>query len=239
MTTAQYQALADDITTLLNLEQSPVGLAFVDQAPAGIEQITEVSPSACAFWRRGEQSLFYAAAEQHYNCPVGSMVMGFDLPPNVMQQLGGLVETMCGWSYLSPEEGDKIPSVGSKAAGALYGPLGSFPTTPAVVVMWLTPKQAMVFNEAIGTASWASNPARVGGRPACAAVPLALANNTPTLSFGCIGMRTFTDIADDRMLAIVPGNQVETFVAALRSTAEANSRMLAFYQQRLAEVVGS
>ncbi|MEV6810766.1 MULTISPECIES: DUF169 domain-containing protein [Micromonospora] len=235
----QYRDAATEISALLDLEQPPVAVAFVEQVPDGVETTTAVSPSACAFWRRGEQEVFFAAAAQHYNCPVGSMVMGFDMPAEVMQELGGLVETMCGWSYLGAEEGAKIPSVGGNAGGAVYGPLGSFPVTPKAVVMWLTPKQAMVFNEAIGTASWAATPARVGGRPACAAIPLALGSATPTLSFGCIGMRTFTSIADDRMLAVVPGDQIESFTAALRSTAEANGKMLGFYQSRLAAVTAS
>jgi uncharacterized protein (DUF169 family) len=232
----EYRALAEQIQSLLDLATPPVALAFVDEPPAGVARTSNVSPSTCGFWRLAENGVFYADATQHFNCQVGSMVMGFDLPPHIMQDLGGLVETMCGCAYLSPEEGDKIPSVGSKAAGVVYGPLAEFPTAPSAVVLWLSPRQAMLYNEAAGAASWATEATRVGGRPACAAVPMAMQGGQPTLSLGCIGMRTFTEIADDRMLAVVPGNKLDAFVAALRTTMDANRSMLSFYEQRKAEV---
>jgi uncharacterized protein (DUF169 family) len=232
----QYRATADEIGSLLELSTPPVAVAFVDAAPAGIAQTTTVSPSTCGFWRQAEQGVFYADAQQHFNCQVGAMVMGFDLPAEVMQVLGGLVETMCGCAYLSPEEGDKIPSVGSHAAGVVYGPLAQFPLPPNAVVVWLSPKQAMLYNEAAGSASWAATPARVSGRPACASMPLAIQGQQPTLSFGCIGMRTFTEVADDRMLAVIPGDRLDAFVEALRGTADANRAMLSFYESRKAEV---
>jgi uncharacterized protein (DUF169 family) len=235
----EYHGAAAEISSLLDLQSPPVAVAFVEAPPAGVQQTTEVSPSTCGFWRMAERGVFYADAAQHFNCQVGSMVMGFDLPEQVMQQLGGLVETMCGCSYLAPEEGDKIPSVGGKAAGIVYGPLAEFPMQPGAVVLWLSPRQAMLFHEAAGTASWAAEPARVGSRPACAALPMAIQGQRPTLSLGCMGMRTFTEVADDRMLAVVPGNAVDSFVQALRTTMEANRAMQSFYEQRKAEVAAA
>jgi uncharacterized protein (DUF169 family) len=235
----EYHGVAEEIRTLLKLDVPPVAVAFVDTPPAGIPQTAQVSPSTCGFWRQGEQGVFYADAAQHFNCQVGAMVMGFELPPPVMEQLGGLVEAMCGCSYLVPEEGDKIPSVTSKPIGVVYGPLGEIPVPPSAVVLWLSPRQAMLFNEASGSASWAAAPARVGSRPACAALPLAMNGAQPTLSLGCAGMRTFTEVADDRMLAVVPGGSLTDFVAALRTTAAANVAMQQFYDQRKAEVAAS
>jgi uncharacterized protein (DUF169 family) len=231
-----YRNLADEISSLLEVSTPPVAIAFVSAPPEGVAQTTNVSPSTCGFWRQAERGVFYATAAQHFNCQVGAMVMGFDLPEQVMREIGGLVETMCGCAYLSPEEGDKIPSVGSHAAGVVYGPLAEFPVAPAAVVLWLSPKQAMLYNEAAGGASWAATPSRVSGRPACATVPLAIQGQQPTLSFGCIGMRTFTEVADDRMLAVVPGEKLASFLDALRSTADANRAMLSFYESRKAEV---
>lgn len=237
--TTRYQEQARDVRSLLQLDLPPIALTFVDGQPSDVTQTATVSPSSCAFWRQAEAGVFYAAAAQHYNCQVGSMVMGFQLPEEVMAQLGGLVETMCGWSYLSPEEGDKIPSVASNAAGVVYGPLADFPMAPSAVVVWLTPKQAMLFNEAVGSASWAAAPARVSGRPACAAIPSAMKGELPVLSLGCAGMRTFTAIADDRMLAVVPGAKIDDFVSRLRATAESNAKMLSYYEKRLAEVTSA
>lgn len=233
-----HQQRAADVRSLLNLDVAPVALTFASEPPAGVPQTTHTSPSTCGFWRHAEKSTFYATAEQHHNCQIGAMVMGFELPPEIMDQIGGLVGTMCGHSYLSPEEGDKIPSVGGGAHGILYGPLAEFPADPDLVLLWLTPSQAMIYYEAIGAASWAAEPTRIGGRPACAALPMALQSSRPTLSFGCMGMRTFTEISDDRMLAVVPGGKLGQFVDALRVTASANQTMESYYQGRKADVAG-
>jgi uncharacterized protein (DUF169 family) len=232
----RYQEQATEIVSLLGLDRPPVALALMTEAPAAVPEADRISPSSCAFWPRAETSVFYASAEQHHHCQIGAMVMGFNLPDAVMQQIGGLVEAMCGCQYLSPDEGDKIPTADSGAAGILYGPLSQFPQAPDAALLWLTPAQAMIYHEAVGSASWASVPARTTGRPACAAIPLSISDGRPSLSLGCKGMRTFTEVADDRMLAVVPGAKLDEFLAALRTTASANEEMEKYYTKRKAEV---
>ncbi|GIH03486.1 hypothetical protein Rhe02_15530 [Rhizocola hellebori] len=233
---ARYHEHASEIISLLSLDRQPVALAFMREAPVDVPQADRISPSSCAFWPRAESSVFYASAEQHHHCQIGAMVMGFALPDVVVQQIGGLVEAMCGCQYLSPEEGEKIPKVEAAASGILYGQLSVFPQTPAAVLLWLTPAQAMLYQEAIGSASWASAPARTTGRPACAAIPLSISDGRPVLSLGCKGMRTFTEVADDRLLAVVPGASLDDFVASLRTTVSANENMEAYYTKRKADM---
>lgn len=67
----------------------------------------------------------------------------------------------------------------------MYGPLGDFPVEPDVILMWLTPRQAMIFNEATGTSNWTSPSDKMLGRPACAALPAALNESQPKISLGC------------------------------------------------------
>ena len=50
------------------------------------------------------------------------------------------------------------------------------------------------------------------------------------LSLGCMGMRTFTQIAEDRLLGVLPGDQVEAFLGRLQTTIQANAAMASFYQ---------
>lgn len=232
-----HDSIASRLTSLLELDIPPVALARVDEAPQGVQHSIETVPSSCALWRSAERGVFYASAEDHYNCPVGAMVMGFDLPQPVTEELGQLVESMCNQNYLLPEEAAHIPAMEGAATGVVYGPLADLPVEPDVVLMWLSPRQAMLVNETGEGANWASDSTRVGGRPGCAALPLAMADGRPTLSFGCIGMRTFTQIASDRMLAAVPGEKLADVVAALEETAAANAAMQQFYEQRRAEVL--
>ncbi len=230
---------AQQLSALLSLRHPPIALAFVKDAPDGIAPPSSPVPSACTFWRQAEHGTFYAAADQHFNCPVGAMVMGFELPAAVNEQLGGLVQSMCEARYLSMDEAAKIPSVAKHSAGIVYGPLSEFPLDPDVVVMWVDVAQAMLYSEAAGRAAWTSAPMEVSGRPGCAALPIALQSNLPGMSLGCAGMRTFTEIGDDMNLAVLPGSALATFLDDLARTVESNNAMRSFYSAHKAATVGS
>lgn len=232
----EMTSAAERLTATLNLDFGPIGLAFTDTPPEGIPGPGPVAPSACSFWRRAEQGVFYAAAADHFNCAVGSMVMGFALPDEVQAALGGLVESMCACGYLDEEEAAKIPAVTPSSQGIVYGPLASLPVPADVILLWLTPAQSMILNEAAGGAKWTSGLVSVSGRPACAAIPIARAEGSPAMSLGCAGMRTFTGISGNYLLGAIPGTAADSLVAALESTVAANDSMLAFYQGRLAEL---
>ena len=235
---------ASDTATLLTetlaLDMPPVALAFLDSAPAGVAAPGAVSPSACGFWRQAETGVFFAPADAHFNCPVGAMVMGFDLPEAVSDELMGLVGTMTRCGYIGAEEPGHIPTSRKKGAqGMLYGPLAIFPAAPDAVLLWLQPAQAMIVSEAMGGAAWGNDrPARALGRPACAAIPQAMEAGRTTLSLGCAGMRTFTGIGPERLLAVIPGAALASFAAELKRLREVNDAMEAFYKQRAALVGG-
>jgi uncharacterized protein (DUF169 family) len=231
-----HATTAQQLTALLSLRRPPVALAFADQPPDGIPTATKAVPSSCTFWRQAEQSAFYATAKQHFNCPVGSMVMGFELPSDVSEQLGGLVQSMCDAQYLNMDEAAKIPSVDRRSAGIVYGPLKDFPLDPDAVLLWVNLGQAMLLTEAAGRAAWTSAPMEISGRPGCAAIPLALRNSQPGMSLGCAGMRTFTEVGDDETLGVVPGDALPSFVEALASAVDSNAAMRDFYSAHKAMV---
>jgi uncharacterized protein (DUF169 family) len=232
--------IAEILDAKLGAAQPPVALAFVAAPPPGVAPLAAVVPAACALWRKAESEVFYASAASHFNCPIGAMVMGFDLPPTVSDELMGLVGQMTACGYVGGDEPAKIPVHKKKSAGIVYGPLERFPLAPDAVLLWLTPAQAMIWSEAAGGASWAgSTPTTVFGRPGCAAIPLAIGGPTPSLSFGCAGMRTFTEIGDDRLLAIIPGAGLADFAGALAKTRGVNDRMENFYRQRKAAVIAT
>jgi uncharacterized protein (DUF169 family) len=162
------------------------------------------------------------------------MVMGFDLPRLVGDELDTLMTKMCDCDYLDPAEATNVPGWPSRPAGIIYGPLREHPRIPSVVLLWLSPRQAMVCNEAIGTASWSGPAPHLTGRPACAAIPLAGKDDMPVASYGCAGMRTFTEIGDDRMLFVLPGSRLDEVTAAVVTAADLNHTMEQFYRDRQA-----
>jgi uncharacterized protein (DUF169 family) len=219
----------------LNLDLPPVALALVSERPEGIGNLTEQVPSACTFWRRAEQGVFYASADDHMGCAIGGMVMGFELSESKTAELMGLVEQMCAICYIQPEEVPHIPHFNQKSRGIVYGPLSQFPLVPDVALIWVTPGQAMLLQEAVGAVQWADSPANaVFGRPACGALPAAAASGQTTMSLGCMGMRTFTEIPADRCLVAIPGSILASLGDKLEQTFAANEKMREFYLGRKA-----
>jgi len=225
-----YTELAETLQSRLALELPPIALARVAESPAGVSRLGAAAPSACTFWRRAEREVFYATAEDHFNCPIGAMVMGFPLPEAKSKELMGLVEQMCALNYISMEEVPNIPAFREPAAGVVYGPLADFPIEPEVALLWTTPVEAMLFEEAAGATAWtAQAAAAVFGRPGCSALPMAVSRGQVVTSLGCAGMRTYTGIPDDRFLVAIPGNRLPALNEALTRTLTANRHMREFY----------
>jgi len=226
-----YHKMAEEISSGLQLESPPIALSLVESAPAGIPSLDQEVPAACSLWRKAESGVFYAPAEKHFNCPMGTRTLGFDMPEAVQRELMGLAQKMIGCGYIAPGEPEKIPTLKKKKSGIVYGPLRDFPMEPDLILMWLTPRPAMLYAEATGTCRWTEAlPTPTWGRPACAALPGAVERGQPALSLGCLGMRTFTEVSGDRLLAVLPGEKARDFLNALRSTLEANEAMRLFYE---------
>jgi uncharacterized protein (DUF169 family) len=227
--------MATALTATLGLDTTPIALALADAPPAGVPTFEGTVPSACTFWRRAESAVFYATAAQHFRCPVGAMVMGFKMPDDVQAELMGLVGVMVERGYLGADEPPRIPTLPRNSAGVVYGPLQEFPIEPDAIMLWLTPRQAMLMSEAGGGCNWTgSTPAATLGRPACAAIPMAVSRAAVTTSLGCIGMRTYTEIADDHMLAVVPASAVPQLAATLDDIVAVNRAMAEFHEARKA-----
>lgn len=219
-----------EIVSAFKLTIPPVAMAFVDGQPDGVSPIEGEFPSFCTFWRMAEEKTFYAPAEKHYNCPIGAMILGIEMPKEVQEELGGLVEKMCECSYLSEDEPANIPTLSKKMSGVVYGPLKDFPVEPELVMMWLKPSQAMIYNEVLGCCKWSESMQSMAlGRPACAVIPTTLNKSPFGMSLGCTGMRTFTEISDDHILATLNFKEIDSFVTNLKATVSANKEMEELY----------
>ena len=232
----QHDEAARFIERTLSLAKPVIGLAFVQAQPEGVSQIGKAVPSTCAFWREAETDVFYAEASDHFNCPLGAMVMGFPLPEETMGRLMEDVGMMCGTSYVREEEVEKVPKNDQASAGIVYGPLSRFPVDPDLALVWATPRQAMVVGESSGLINWAAGPAGVYGRPGCAAVPIVLAQGGTAQSFGCVGMRINASVEDDLMLMAIPGGQLDSLVTELGRVSQVHGQLDSHYRERAARV---
>lgn len=226
------EELAKRLVAVLGLDIPPVALRFVTEQPAGVRSLNKPVPSACSLWREAETGTFYASAQRHHGCAVGTFVMGFPVD-EVSDQLGAVMTAMAECGYLSPEEAASIPTVRKSATGVVYGPLADADQVPDVVLMWVTAKQVMLLGEANGSAAWTADPTTISGRPGCAVLSRAMTDQAPAMSVGCIGMRTFTGIPDHLMAVAVPGPVLADFVDSVERLAASNDSMRQLYNTML------
>jgi uncharacterized protein (DUF169 family) len=229
-----YQELAQRFGDLLHVKQPAIGLAFVESAPEGVQHTGSHVPSACTFWRLAEKGVFYAGAEDHQECPIGMLAMGFALPEASQQRAQELVQTMASVQYFSPAEVSALPTVTKPHAFVVYGRLDRFPVEADVVLCILDTYQAMLVAEAMGNVNWLQGGQAAFGRPTCAVIPRTLTTGATSLSFGCVGARTYIDLSPSELVLSVPGKAFETLVERLRTIVDANAALAPFHQQQKA-----
>ncbi len=232
----KYADLVIKLKSELDLSHNPVAMRFVPDAPPGISVFSGVVPSACTFWRMAEERLFYAAAEDHFECPVGALTMGFELPADRKRAAEALFGEMLRLQYLSEAEFPKIPSVRKGHRGIVYGPLSRFAEEPDAVLFVLRPSQAMVLSEATGAADWTGPALSLLGRPTCGAIPRSLDQEIPVTSSACIGARVYADLTEEEMIFVLPGSRLDRLAAKLPGIVEANRALVNYHRERRIQV---
>lgn len=230
-----HQDLALRFIDLLQLKQPPVGLTFVDDAPEGVQRTNARVPSACTFWRLAEKGVFYAEAEDHQECPIGMMTMGFTMPEASQQRAQALVQTMANVQYFSPAEVSALPIVNKPHRSIVYGRLDQFPVEADVVLCILDTQQAMLVAEAMGNMNWLQQGGQSSfGRPTCAVIPRTMQTGATSISFGCVGARTYTGLTPSEVVLTLPGHEFAGLVERLQTTVAANAALAPFHQQQKA-----
>jgi uncharacterized protein (DUF169 family) len=230
-----YQDLAKRFSASLQLQHSPVGLAFVDKVPESIQHTANRVPSACTFWRLAEQGVFYASAEDHQQCPIGMMTMGFTMPESAQERVQALVETMANVQYFSPAEVSALPTVKKPHQSIIYGRLDQFPVAADVVLCILDTQQAMLVAEAPGTVNWLQGGQSAFGRPTCAVIPRTMQTDETSLSFGCVGARTYVGLTAGEVVLTIPAQRFPELVGRLETIVAANAALAPFHQRQKAQ----
>ncbi|MBV9231348.1 MAG: DUF169 domain-containing protein [Chloroflexi bacterium] len=229
-----YQDLAQRFTTLLKLQHAPVGLAFVEEVPESIQHTATRVPSACTFWRLAEQGVFYATADDHQECPIGMLTMGFTMPAVAQQRAQALVETMASVQYFSPAEVSALPVVKKAHQSIIYGRLNQIFLAVDVVLCILDTQQAMLVAEALGQVNWLQGGQSAFGRPTCGVIPRTMQTGETSMSFGCVGARTYVGLTPGEVVLTVPAQNFADLVERLQTIVTANGALAPFHQQQKA-----
>ena len=177
--------------------------------------------------------MVFATPDDHKNCPIGMMVMGFEPSPATAVEAEILVGNMAELGYLDPAEVAHLPVLPGGHAGVLYGPAQDFTERPEIVLLICSPGQAMLLSESLGQASMLPDSGRpIFGRPACSVISRAFLGGNAEMSLGCKGARVLAQLSPAEMLVALPGEALEAAVAALRAKAAANAAMEDYYDSR-------
>lgn len=225
-----YAALERTLTDALLLTRRPVAVAFHDQPPAGIARLDGSQPSGCSFWRLASAGrAFYTVPSDHYNCPIGSYTHNIPLPKEREQELTQTLSLMSDIGYIRMEEVPGVPRLPDTPAVTVYAPLGNAVVAPDVVVLAGKPGRLMLLHEAALRASKTVKP--LLGRPTCMAIPAAIGGGIAS-SFGCIGNRIYTDVADDEFYTMVSGTDLADVVEQLATVTSANATLAEYHRGR-------
>jgi uncharacterized protein (DUF169 family) len=211
-----YQHLAAQLTKDLELTRPPIQISYLDAPPHGVPEHPGGAPSVCTFFAEGQEKPFYATQKAHEACEIGAFVMGIAPEGELGGRLMGTIGSMQKEGYLLPGEEAKVPHNPKAPKYVAYGPLGSLPVPPTDVLLFATPKSAMLAIEA------AKGPVPMNGRPMCAIVPTLNGGAPVAASMGCIGSRIYTQMGEDRMVVGVRGDHLEKFAAEVRAIRHAN-----------------
>ncbi|GCE12340.1 DUF169 domain-containing protein [Tengunoibacter tsumagoiensis] len=218
----------------LQLQHRPVGLAFVDQVPEQVKHVASRVPSACTFWRLAEQGVFYATAEDHQECPIGMLTMGFKMPASAQQRAQDLVQTMASVNYFSPSEVNALPVVKKAHSSIIYGPVEELPVEADVVLCILNTQQAMLVAEALGDVSWLQHGQTAFGRPTCGVIPRTWQSGESSVSFGCVGARTYVGLTPGEVVMTLLATSFDELVEKIETIIQANAALAPYHQQQKA-----
>ena len=226
-----YATLAEEIVDLLGLSVRPIALAFRDTVPDDIARYRSTYPpptedgrtgavaAGCVFWMEGQDESFATVPEDHGNCSVGSLTHGLITLEEAATRSD--VKAVCEANWVQPEIFPHIPTVETRPASIVYGPLSETPVEPDVVLLRMVGKQVMQLHAALPSL-------RFEGKPQCHIVAIAKERGEVAVSVGCMLSRVRTGMANQEVTCAIPAGRLGEVVAALKEVCAAD-RLVAAY----------
>ena len=226
---------AERLERLLGLKGHAVAIAFVEEPPAGVPRVEKSGPASCSYWTQAtEGASFYTEAADHLKCPIGAHTHAVAMPPETAAELQAMAGQMISLQYLRAEEIPSIPVRRTPFQKAVYAPLAKIGSAPDVVIVRGNARQIMLLTEAAQSAGIAAQSAGIMTRPTCAFIPEAINTGRAVSSFGCIGNRVYTGLADAELYFATPGAKLGELLAALETIVAANTVLEQFHLARRA-----
>lgn len=227
---ADWGAIARTFTAALG-DLRPVAIAYLETPPEGVAPFAGTVPSGCSFWGLAAKGgSFYTVPSDHFNCPIGSYTHAINLPPERMAELTQTLSLMAGIGYVRMEEVPSIPRLTREPAVTYYAPLATTTVAPDVVIFAGRPSGLMRLQEASARAGAASSLPLLG-RPTCMGLPAAMTHGS-VMSAGCVGNRVYTDLGDDELYLMIPGQRLLDVAEQVVVIAAANDTLEKYHSDR-------
>jgi uncharacterized protein (DUF169 family) len=101
-----------------------------------------------------------------------------------------------------------------------------------VILCILDTQQAMLVAEAMGNMNWLHQGGQSAFGPICAVIPRTLQTGATSMSFGCVGARTYTGLTPSELVLTIPGHEFAGLVERLQITVAANAALAPFHQRQ-------
>jgi len=227
-----YSILEHDLCEILSLSRRPVAVTFCLAPPVGVSRFAGSEPAGCSFWRLAAGGMtFYTVPGDHCNCAMGCYTHGIPLPPERAGELEAALSKMSSSGYIKMEELNSIPRLKEAPKAVLYSPLGDTPMDPDIAIIVARPLQIMMLQESAMNSGIGLQLSLFGG-PTCMSLPSCLGRHGMITSAGCIGNRIYSELGEDELYVIFPGDVVHKLVVELRSIAESTARRVEYHKER-------
>jgi len=227
-----WKKASSELKKYTNLPTSPVAVKLLASAGElggikGLRQLQNTAPCQMAAWARyyREEGVVGASAEG-VKCVWGSACTGLIKSPR------RLSEGEVAWRYAKDAEAGKhiqdmmgvIGAEGKRFDALVMAPLELTPVDPEVVVMYVTPAQALRL--IVAYAFWAGEEVRsviTGQSSLCSSIAHAFQEKNLFVDLPCVGDRTFGLVQEQEMLVAFHESRLEQIVEGLRETEDFSS----------------
>ncbi len=222
-----YSDISEKLIDLLELDKSPVAVKLYTSAEdvdEGIEKIDEkIRHCQMVFKAATEKTAFYSTLDEQA-CLGGASALGLrDFPKNVStgKKYYSLGRFASQGSAI--HELEQVPKIDTMMEAVAYSPLEDAKFEADVIVLYLTPVQALKVSQAYGYVLGDRFKASFAGiQSLCSdAVASPYINKEPNMTLGCGGSRKFTDFKDEEVVIGLNMENIGSFVDSLESICEA------------------
>lgn len=205
---ATIQEKGMEIEQLLNLKKPVVAISFREESVRNLKKFDGTVSASCVFWTQALDKKFRTEKQQHLNCSIGSVTHGFRKHEEISRGKCADVDYFIELGWVSDEDVTNLPSYVHGSKEVCYGPMKAVDFEPDVCCIFCNAEQALFLMTATNH--------KIIGKPACAALAMALNEKIPVISMGCTASRTRAGYGPEELVAFIPGEKIDEVLQGLR-----------------------